>query len=598
MHSRSLSTIFLTLLIILIPISLSFQGLDLTDQGYLASSYDLFFRSPESIYPSFCFWLTFLIGGSFLKVFSFLGLYSLRLAAVLTVYLTMLPVFLVATRVLRVQTKVALLGLLFALMSYFADPFGAMNWVNYNDLTGLFFAWAIYLSLLGLQNHRAKYFLFSGAIMGASTYLRLPNIAGSSFVLILLLSAFVLKMNSRQTLNLTGQWLLGLFLGLTIGLIAIWSFGHLQYFSESIQWLSQVSQAKKSIYSTDNLLGSFAHDLFNSMEVAVYVFTISLIIAFALIHSRKLPFWLVIITSLGVGIALARFDIPLIKESFLNLIRVRWQWSYSGSFILILCLLWTPWIRVPGPQQNWYRIVGLFSIFAILLIPAGSGRTVINCRYGEWYAITILVVLFFEIKQFAWWDNVTLERIRIPAMVCFSAAFMTWTAPIVWKTVYRDKDDRTKLLYRIENDRIGPIFTTNSRKKTLEDFLKNADPYLDKKSSLFAFEYIPMIHFLTQMKPFVPTPTPDYFPVDIFERELAKAEANKPLPTIVTGKSAMNDQWPDEEPLHLDSSPLPREQRRLLEEFKKRNNYVKIWEDKYFEVFVSKKKIATSLLSH
>src|ERR1700676_2614528 len=62
---------------------LIFQGVDLSDEGFLVTFYQQIFTHPDSVQYNFMFWLTGIIGGVYFKLFSFLGLWGLRLGGVL-----------------------------------------------------------------------------------------------------------------------------------------------------------------------------------------------------------------------------------------------------------------------------------------------------------------------------------------------------------------------------------------------------------------------------------------------------------------------------------------------------------------------------------
>ncbi|HMG66508.1 MAG TPA: hypothetical protein VK588_02445, partial [Chitinophagaceae bacterium] len=87
-----MSTRLFFALVFILEVLLIFQGLDLSDEGFLSTFYSHIFSNPASVSYNFMFWLTGIIGGTWVKLFSPLGLWGIRFGGavinLLTVMLT------------------------------------------------------------------------------------------------------------------------------------------------------------------------------------------------------------------------------------------------------------------------------------------------------------------------------------------------------------------------------------------------------------------------------------------------------------------------------------------------------------------------------
>src|SRR5687768_11949217 len=81
------------LLLFLYQLIFIFQGLDFLDEGFTATFYQQFYNDPASVTYNFMFWLSGLVGGTFVYLFPDTGLLGLRFLSVLFTTSTIIIVY-------------------------------------------------------------------------------------------------------------------------------------------------------------------------------------------------------------------------------------------------------------------------------------------------------------------------------------------------------------------------------------------------------------------------------------------------------------------------------------------------------------------------
>ncbi|HEY1869750.1 MAG TPA: hypothetical protein VGG71_01760, partial [Chitinophagaceae bacterium] len=165
------------LLIFAFQILLIFQGLDMSDEGFLSTFYSQIFHNPNSVSYNFMFWLTGVIGGVWSKVTSPLGLLGLRLGGAIVNTLTVILTYNLLKKYLK--PEYLKLGLLLVVLSLNND----IKIINYNTLSSLFYILAITFLFRGMLENHYPGILFGGFIAGLNVFIRTPNILELGLVL-------------------------------------------------------------------------------------------------------------------------------------------------------------------------------------------------------------------------------------------------------------------------------------------------------------------------------------------------------------------------------------------------------------------------------
>src|SRR5450432_2493597 len=155
-------------LIFILEVLLIFQGLDLSDEGFLSTFYSHIFNNPVSVSYNFMFWLTGVIGGALAKVFSPFGLLGIRLGGAVVNTVTAILTFQLLKKYLNpVYLKI---GLLLVVLSLNND----IKVLNYNILSALFYIVIVIFLFSGLQKKRLVKILLSGFFVGLNVFIRTP----------------------------------------------------------------------------------------------------------------------------------------------------------------------------------------------------------------------------------------------------------------------------------------------------------------------------------------------------------------------------------------------------------------------------------------
>src|SRR5205809_1811625 len=159
---------------ILIPICFMWQGLDLTDTGYVLANMQQFFRG----YPidlsdpgvSSC-WLTYFIGAIWYKLTAGCGLIGFRVLYLLITF-TILGLAWLPLQALRGSRA------LMALLAATLIVIGKSGYVpSYNEVTALCFILTALALYYGLVKRRPFLIFLAGLAGGVSVFARLPNLA-------------------------------------------------------------------------------------------------------------------------------------------------------------------------------------------------------------------------------------------------------------------------------------------------------------------------------------------------------------------------------------------------------------------------------------
>ena len=160
--------------LLILPLFLRPQGIDLTDLGYAASNAQQFFDHPENIGgPGQLYWLSNLLSALCLWFFKFPGipLLGLKIGHALCIY----AILYLTYRLLRNDNhkKETLGGLVLCLL--FATG-STKSWLNYNIISSLLLVCSAYSLYVGLFRESLFGLVVSGLVAGLSAFARLPNL--------------------------------------------------------------------------------------------------------------------------------------------------------------------------------------------------------------------------------------------------------------------------------------------------------------------------------------------------------------------------------------------------------------------------------------
>ncbi len=553
------------LLLILYPLLFIWQGLDFTDTGYLLTNYQQIFHDPASVEASFRIWLTNIIGGIWIFLFgNSLGLIGYRLAAVFLVYFTVYIAFLFLKPYL--PRKTLIWGLFLAVI--FINRSGFQ--FNYNSLTAFFYVCAAYFLSIGLQKNKNCFLFLSAFSLALNIFIRLPNLLGVSLVLGIFFDGYLKKTPFTGQLKRTLYFFSGYFLAILLVLFAMYLMGHLEGYLSAVQEASLMLLDRFGHHYSDRLVG----------------------VIFRLYKMVLMKIGLLIFGLLGIWILLtitSKFRSKLFQGGIIFGMTLTWiyfnhdfyrDWCGMVSFvlgILYICLFLSLFKR----EKNELRLISFTALVILVITPLGSADVLFNAVMGMYLAIPLSFNYLVTVKEMG--NAGEMKLIKIIAV----GLFVVFTMNSAYHFTYRDSTNRLEMVYGINHKMLKGVFTTKDRARIVQELLDVLPHYVQEGDYLLAYEYIPLVYFLTQTRPYLYNAWPMLFRPAKFERSLNRAFHDRPyLPVIIRARgSTENMNWPDTAGLSKDNYYL-NEHRRIMDEFIRKNHYQIEWQNRFFEILL------------
>lgn len=567
MNRNNIIEKLLVLFIVVYPISFIWQGLDFTDMGYSLTNYQLIFSSPEDMVRGFNSWLTNVIGGTSLLLFNDFGVIGARFSAVLVFWATTYFVYL--TLKPYIDRTILLLSLLVSLILI-----ERVFWINYNNLTALFFVIAIYFLIKGLRADKNIWLLIAGIIIAMNVYIRFPNITGIS----LLFTVFIYGRFIRARLQKQLKWFFTVLLGVIIGAIiplAIMSLmGHFHLYWDTVSLLwDSLTEKSSANHTASSLLSTYIGQFYTIVKYALLLLII--FIGIATVNKKKdrtilmnCVYFILILGSLVLIFDHASGQ----RDTFLSLITAQ----------IILTNVWLTFKK----DNKEMSFISLLSLFILLFVPLGSDIGVRNAGYGMHLAYPVSLSFLLR-KQYL--QKLTIRNLLLVVNILFIFITLIYGTVSAYQYTYRDTDVRTDMIYQVSHPKLKWVFTTETRAKTIQDLLNNLSEFIEPGDYLFAYEAIPLVYYLTDTKPYLFSAWPMLNEPIEFEEILKRAELERSeLPVVVRPKGRTTSfYWPHD--AGLITNPRYIKDRVIINNFLEKNKYTQIWENNFFEILISKK---------
>ncbi len=566
-------SIFLFILLILFPFFLIWQGLDFTDTGYALTNAQQIFNNPTTVQFGFSEWLTNFLGGVWLHFFGEFGLIGFRFASVFIVYATIFFVFFILKPYFK--KEYVLFGLFLAELFIIR-----LSWINYNNLTALFYVIAAYFLIRGLLEYKNKFVLLSGVFLGLNLFNRISNILGILLVLCIFAQGYWNTINVKESIKSALFFISGFVITILIisgALVFLGQFG--LYVNSILDLFVNGGLNPTSRYSGTGLLSLFIKD-------HLLVFSLILISIIGIILISKIDSWLTSRSSFGsIGFLLV---IYLTGITIFIAVPV-------GSYVIMvvygfLCLLLVKNIIWRSPDKKQLPLLSLTALLLLVISPLGSGNGVLNAIYGMWLAIPIGVCLLeFNGLNLRLGPNtgnkivpqhsVDLSKIPTKKVVCLILIFFLSLSLIsAYQYTYRDSSDRFEMRYSVKHPYLKYVFTTEERAHVVQGLVDELPLYVEKDDYVLASGSIPMVYYLTGSRPYLDNSWPDLYTSDQFSNILNQSLKEKGvLPVIVRAKiDTRAFDWPDK--------TKPIESQDVMERFIAAHNYTLAWNNEFFDI--------------
>ncbi|RKZ53888.1 MAG: hypothetical protein DRR16_00690 [Candidatus Parabeggiatoa sp. nov. 3] len=576
------------LLSFIYPLLFIWQGLDVTDMGFSLSHYQLIFQDSGTFLAGYILWLTNVIGGLWWEVFGFLGVIGFKLLRALLIW----GCFYLSYRLLRPYASKQTLGwALFITLIVVSNHLG--NWFDYNTMTSLLYLAGALTLLEGLGLPSRNFLIASGFLLGISVFARFPNILGISLAAIIVIHGIVVNNQFRVIINNLLFFCLGVVMSFTVVFIIMEWLNHRQMFIEAVQSLFfQSENVHDSIrHSIDHLFFLFIKDQSLALllggaclltVVAISAFVRRLQLQLSWFPILALTSGLALIALLGLWWMATVGLIGNLTIAVYSIWNVFWKWILTGTLYIILIAYVFGLIK----HSIEYRILSLVALAVLVLVPLGSGNGIYNAIYGMWLALPIVLLFFLQgttsaIKNWKLHPQ-TFDYGRIFIIVTLVLASVAQAS-----FPYRDSKNRLEMTATIEHPLLRGVFTTPERAKVMQELLDELKNYVKPGDVLFAYEGISLVYFLTQTHPYLYNTWPMLEASSNFQALIKKAETKQPYyPIVVRAKASTqigSKTWPHKVTELTSYTPMSRN-RQLAEDFLKRHQYIKVWENSFFEI--------------
>ena len=561
--------------VILVQLALAFQGLDVCDDGFAATFYQQFFNDADSVEYNFVYWLSGLVGGLWYELFPGGGILWLRILAILVNTTTMY----LAYQLLRpyIQQSFLLLGLI---MTLFINSFGYLLFYN-NHITACLAVLSIIVLQRGLIENNLKYLFLSGLIIGINVFSRLPNLSQFALILVFPMWYGLKDGGFKAMIRPVSAFKLGFLSAFLLVYLMLLALGQLDIMKRAILSLFDIGSSEASSHNINDLLSIYVR---NYVKIGFWtlVASIGLLTVFKLRHQinggwvKSLGLILVLILSYGW------FKISYVYGfyalGYIGLFTVKW--STVNKEIHMICFM------------------GLLMQF---LLPFGSGGGITSIGYASlWLSLPLF---FYVLQRWSEGDSILnqIPKLRSYELKTFNGQhfvlifFLTFAVLkliSLSQQAYFDSGSRLDKTYSITSPFAKGIFTKKERADILNEVLEVLPNYVEANDYLLVYDKSPMIHFLTDTRPYMYNSWPWIYDSASFKKKLATAQRHRAeLPVVLLQKfeTIVKFSEPQQDYMSRNSKNTYYHNNNIaatMQNFLEENDYKLSWSNDYFDIYI------------
>jgi len=529
---------WLMALVIIFPYLLIFQGLDVTDIGFWLTNYQQIFIEPSSIQLLFSCWLSNVIGGIWIRMVGGLGLFGVKLGGAIVVSITCYLSYLILKD--YIKKEFLLIGLLLTEMIAFS---GTSIILNYNNLPALFFTLAAYFFIKAILKEQYILFLFSGFLIGLNIFIRFSNILGILLVVVIFFYGYLKKIKISIQIRRSLYFFLGWCASIIMVIIIMKILGHYELYLNSLSGLFKMGTSSDSHHSGIMLIKLLIRDHLFVLQY-FFIALVGTIAISKIFHKIKLNKYFKYIIF---------FIFALLISSFLY--KGHRYFIYIIMGMLYLSLLINIF-NLPKIDVN-LKMISLTALLILFITPLGSKNGISNARFGMWLALPISIALLMQIMEiqndlnFTTDSNKFFGRFKINKQEMLFAKIIilifcfTFMLMFSFRYTYSDTANRLTMHYSIKHPKLRMVYTTKERAKVVGELLDEIPKYVQAGDYLLCYEHIPMVHFLTETRPYLYNSWPILYQPEEFQINLDKAFKEKEKFTVIVRakRSTSNFEW-------------------------------------------------------
>ena len=528
------------------------------------------------------YWFSGIIGGIWYKLFEDGGVLWFRFLAIIVNTST----FYLSYKLLK--RYVNLDFLLFALvMALFVNDYGFLTYYH-NQLTAFMAVLIIYTLNAAVMKNNFLLYVVSGILLSINVFTRIPNLVLFSLVLVIPYAYYLKKMSIIKAIKPLSFLVFGSVIGLLMVYATLELLGQLDIMKNALFTIGDLGETENSSHNFGSI---FKAPIFNYISITIETVKLILIVAILYLAKRVLP-----------NIKIVRILIYALAV----LLFVYWFNTQNIYPIYCLCLIGSITVLRLKKVQLELKLIGLLSLLTLITISLGSAGGIKNSGY---MAIWIGLPLFFYVI-----DNALsfFKESRIKKMNAFFKKSSVSLHGFLWSIIisflilktynisqgaYFDIGSRFEKTYAINNSLAVGVYTTERRANIINDLLLNLERFVKPEDYLFAYDKIPMVHFLTETQPYMYNPWVWIYDYNSFEKKLNKAEKEIPvLPIVVQQKVETIYRFSEPISDYMSTKKIntnfhSNERNAIMNSFLNRNNYKIVWSNDYFNIYESKSDI-------
>jgi len=473
----------------------------------------------------------------------------------------------------------------------------------YDNLSSLLIVSSSVLIFKGLVKNNLLFIALSGGLISLSMFTRVPSITMLIVLLAIIYYGFFIKSKFNLVAKQCFTFLAG-FVLTTIFVICLMQYiGHLPIYIKTLKIGFGWAASSDDSHNIKQLTGNFIF----SYSKSVIWGGILCILPFILNYFQNL---IIKITSLEVKTIANLTKIAIIVFFLFLLITNRLTYNSLMTFFAGISLIATFVVLTSSRQTIELKLLVLLGCLFLLFSPLGSaGGLYAAGRSAFWIILPIALDFILRTKSINGSISITDDSNKDKVtdlfvtegqlitmknyfiMVCIIAClYFSYYYP------YFDVSNRVKMFSAIENKLAKGILTTKERAFVINDLLLKSSKYVKKNDLVLAYDCIPMYHYLSETKPYLPNTWPWlYMPEQLkFELNYAQQKSQK-LPVVILQKVyTLNSNWPQNDMIKLKRTPQELKRDSILEVFLIKNEYQKVWENGAFEIRLPVKQLITN----
>ena len=196
-------------------------------------------------------------------------------------------------------------------------------------------------------------------------------------------------------------------------------------------------------------------------------------------------------------------------------------------------------------------------------------------------------------KPYALTKSETLKGFKITLLV-LGIAYLGIQGYKISKQAYFDPGSRIDKSYSIHDPRAKGIYTSQERATIINEVLPVIKKHVKKGEYLLAYDNIPMVHFLTETKPYMYIPWIWVYDSGVFEDNIKRAEESQDkLPVVLLQKFNTLGKFSEPSTNYFsipekDTYVFKKRRIEAMQSFLARNNYEIIWSNTHFDILKPK----------